>query len=130
MSKTIRKTKTREKSKTNPQFGVADLDPADLDVRQTRGGLYTAKPPEVGVKWKDRVPKRKETESPDFISNSPDMSTDEALEIQRKLREEVKNEDSMDSHRLMQIEESDTIRTVTSMQQMSSREKLDELKRG
>ena len=128
MSKTIRKTKTREKSKTNPQFGVADLDSADLDVRQTRGGLYTAKPPEVGVKWKDRVIKRKGAKSSDFISNSPDMSTDEALEIQRKLREEVKNEDSVDSQRLMQIEESDTIRTVTSMQQVTSKEKLDELK--
>ena len=130
MSKTIRKTKTREKSKTNPQFGVADLDPADLDVRQTRGALYTAKPPEVGVKWKDRVSKRKGAESPDFISNSPDMSTDEALEIQRKLREEVINEGSVDPQRLVKIEESDTIRTVTSMQQVTSKEKLDELKRG
>ena len=57
------------------------------------------------------------------------MSTDEALEIQRKLREEVKNE-SVDPQKMMQIEEGDTIKTVTSMQKLSSKEKLDELKRG
>ena len=48
MSRVIRKTKTREKNKVNSQYGVADPDPADLDVKQTRNKKYQAKPPTIG----------------------------------------------------------------------------------
>ena len=44
MSRVVRKTKTREKNKVSSQYGVADPDPADLDVKQTRNKKYQAKP--------------------------------------------------------------------------------------
>ena len=46
MSKVIRKSKTREK--ISAQYGVADLDPADLDIRQTRHAQYLAISPSTG----------------------------------------------------------------------------------
>ena len=44
MSRVVRKTKTREKNRVSSQYGVADPDPADLDIKQTRNKKYQAKP--------------------------------------------------------------------------------------
>ena len=44
MSRVVRKTKTRERNKISSQYGVADPDPADLDIRQTRNKRYQARP--------------------------------------------------------------------------------------
>ena len=46
MSRVVRKTKTREKNRVSSQYGVADPDPADLDIKQTRNKKYQAKPPQ------------------------------------------------------------------------------------
>ena len=48
MSRVVRKTKTKEKNKVSSQYSVADPDPADLDVKQTRNKKYQAKPPQSG----------------------------------------------------------------------------------
>ena len=54
MSKVIRKSKTREK--ISAQYGVADLDPADLDIRQTRHAQYLAIPHQlVGLGEKEYI---------------------------------------------------------------------------
>ena len=54
MSRVVRKTKTRERNKVSSQYGVADPDPADLDIRQTRNKRYQARPPLLGGTWKDK----------------------------------------------------------------------------
>ena len=91
MSRVLRKSKTKEK--VGAQFGVADLNPADLDVRQTRHSQYRALPPSTGGTWRERVQSRQRSESPEFISTTPDaMSTDEAIEISKKIDTEVEKE--------------------------------------
>ena len=94
MSRVVRKTKTREKNKVSSQYGVADPDPADLDVKQTRNKKYQAKPPQSGGTWKDKYQERQGSESPIFISttSADAMSTDEAMEISKKIDEEVEKE--------------------------------------
>ena len=80
MSRVLRRSKTKEK--VSAQYGVADPDPADLDIRQTRHRQYSAAPPVTGGTWRDRVTTRERSESPIFISTTPDaMSTDEAIEM-------------------------------------------------
>ena len=59
MSQILRRSKTKEKSKISPQYDVADLDPADLDIRQTRHTQYPAVPPTTGGTWKQIVIKTK-----------------------------------------------------------------------
>ena len=53
MSRVLRRSKTKEK--VSAQYGVADPDPADLDVRQTRSRQYPAAPPITGGTWRDRI---------------------------------------------------------------------------
>ena len=48
MSRVVRKTKTREKNKVSSQYGVADPDPADLDVKQTRNKKVSGQAPTIG----------------------------------------------------------------------------------
>ena len=87
MSRVLRRSKPKEK--VSAQYGVADPDPADLDVRQTRHRQYPAAPPVTGGTWRDRVTTRERSESPIFISTTPDaMSTDEAIEISKKIDQE------------------------------------------
>ena len=94
MSKVVRKTKTREKNRVSSQYGVADPDPADLDIKQTRNKKYQAKPPQSGGTWKDKYQERQRSESPIFMSttSADAMSTDEAMEISKKIDEEVEKE--------------------------------------
>ena len=92
MSKVLRRSKTKEK--VSAQYGVADPDPADLDVRQTRSRQYPAAPPITGGTWRDRANIRERSESPIFISTTPDaMSTDEAIEISKKIDQEIAHEE-------------------------------------
>ena len=44
-----RKIREKEKSKGAGQFGVADEDLQELDVRRTRRGLYSAPGPPSGT---------------------------------------------------------------------------------
>ena len=94
MSRVVRKTKTREKNKVSSQYSVADPDPADLDVKQTRNKRYQAKPPQSGGTWKDKYQGRQASESPIFMSttSADAMSTDKAMEISKKIDEEVEEE--------------------------------------
>ena len=93
MSKVLRRSKTKEK--VSAQYGVADPDPADLDVRQTRNRQYPAPPPITGGTWRDRANIRERSESPIFISTTPDsMSTDEAIEISKKIDQEIAQEEA------------------------------------
>ena len=94
MSRVIKKTKTRERNKVSSQYGVADPDPADLDIKQTRNKKYQARPPPTGGTWKDKFQGRQSSESPIFMSttSADAMSTDEAMEISKKIDEEVETE--------------------------------------
>ena len=94
MSRVVRKTKTREKNRVSSQYGVADPDPADLDVRQTRNKTYQAKPPQSGGTWKDKYQERQRSESPIFVSttSADAMSTDEAMEISKRIDQEIEQE--------------------------------------
>ena len=121
MSRVVRKTKTREKNKVSSQYGVADPDPADLDVKQTRNKKYQAKPPQSGGTWKDKYLGRQGSEYPIFMSttSADAMSTDEAMEISRKIDEEVEKEKQQGK---IQIEQTpmlggdDTLPTVEEIQ--------------
>ena len=74
---------------------MADPDPADLDVRQTRLRQYLAASPVTGGTWRNRVDTRERSESPIFISTTPDaMSTDEAIEISKKIDQEIAQEEA------------------------------------
>ena len=94
MSRVVRKMKTKEKNRVSSQYGVADPDPADLDVKQTRNKKYQAKPPQSGGTWEDKYQRRQGSESPIFMSttSADAMSTDEAMEISKKIDEEVEKE--------------------------------------
>ena len=121
MSRVVRKTKTREKNKVSSQYSVADPDPADLDVKQTRNKRYQAKPPQSGGTWKDKYQGRQASESPIFMSttSADAMSTDEAMEISKKIDEEVEEEKQQGR---IQIEQTpmlggdDTLPTVEEIQ--------------
>ena len=121
MSRVIRKIKTREKNRVSSQYGVADPDPADLDIKQTRNKKYQAKPPQSGGTWKDKYQGRQGSESPIFMSttSADAMSTDEAMEISRRIDEEVEKEKQQGK---IQIEQApmlggdDTLPTVEEMQ--------------
>ena len=125
MSRVVRKTKTREKNKVSSQYGVADPDPADLDVKQTRNKKYQAKPPQSGGTWKDKYQGRQGSESPIFMSttSADAMSTDEAMEISKKIDEEVEKEKQQGK---IQIEQTpmlggdDTLPTVEEIQSPKS----------
>ena len=121
MSRVVRKTKTREKNRVSSQYGVADPDPADLDVKQTRNKKYQAKPPQSGGTWEDKYQRRQGSESPIFMSttSADAMSTDEAMEISKKIDEEVEKEKQQGK---IQIEQTpmlggdDTLPTVEEIQ--------------
>ena len=121
MSRVIRKTKTRERNKVSTQYGVVDPDPADLDIRQTRNKRYQARPPPLGGTWKDKCQGRSGSESPIFMSttSADAMSTDEAMEISKRIDEEVEKEKQQSR---MQIEQTpilggdDTLATVEEIQ--------------
>ena len=125
MSRVVRKTKTKEKNRVSSQYGVADPDPADLDVKQTRNKKYQAKPPQSGGTWEDKYQRRQGSESPIFMSttSADAMSTDEAMEISKKIDEEVEKEKQQGK---IQIEQTpmlggdDTLPTVEEIQSPKS----------
>ena len=127
MSRVLRRSKTKEK--VSAQYGVADPDPADLDVRQTRHRQYPAAPPVTGGTWRDRVTTRERSESPIFISTTPDaMSTDEAIEISKKIDQEIAQEevDKDQTERKTVLGADDTLPTVEELQTPKSAEELYE----
>ena len=127
MSKVLRRSKTEEKF--SAQYGVADPDPADLDVRQTRSRQYPAAPPITGGTWRDRTNKRERSESPLFISTTPDaMSTDEAIEISKKIDQEIAQEeaDKSQTEEKSVLGSDDTLPTVEELQTPKSAEELYE----
>ena len=102
MSKTITKKKSKQKE-VDPKFGVSELDPAELDVRQTRHGTYESRPPPRGGTWRDQIKKeayklrqkQREADSPEFISphsTTDTMDTDEAQEINKQIIEKMEKE--------------------------------------
>ena len=125
MSRVVRKTKTRERNKVSSQYGVADPDPADLDIRQTRNKKYQARPPLSGGTWKDKYQGRSGSESPIFMSttSADAMSTDGAMEISKRIDEEVEKEKQQGK---IQIEQTpmlggdDTLPTVEEIQSPKS----------
>ena len=127
MSKVLRRSKTKEK--VSAQYGVADPDPADLDVRQTRSRQYPAVPPITGGTWRDRANIRERSESPIFISTTPDaMSTDEAIEISKKIDQEIAQEeaDKGQTEEKTVLGADDTLPTVEELQTPKSAEELYE----
>ena len=102
MSKTIAKKRSKSKE-VDPKFGVSDWDPAELDVRHTRHGTYDSRPPPKGGTWREQFKeeayrlrqRQREEESPEFISphsTTDTMDTDEAQEINRKIKERMEKE--------------------------------------
>ena len=89
MSKVVstQRSRQKEKSKGNGQFGVADTDPQELDVRRTRRGTYPALGAPAGTTWKNFVQKygeKQRTPSPSsqFQTTSTEaMDTDEAQKV-------------------------------------------------
>ena len=127
MSRVLRRSKTKEK--VSAQYGVADPDPADLDVRQTRHRQYPAVPPVTGGTWRYRVNTRERSESPIFISTTPDaMSTDEAIEISKKIDQEIAQEeaDKDQTEKKTVLGADDTLPTVEELQTPKSAEELYE----
>ena len=127
MSKVLRRSKTKEK--VSAQYGVADPDPADLDVRQTRNRQYPAAPPITGGTWRDRANTRERSESPIFISITPDaMSTDEAIEISKKIDQEIAQEeaDKGQTEKKAILGADDTLPTVEELQTPKSAGELYE----
>ena len=121
MSRVIRKTKTKERNKVSSQYGVADPDPADLDIKQTRNKKYQARPPLTGGTWKDKFQERQGSESPIFMSttSADAMSTDEAMEISKRIDEEVEKEKQEGRIQIEQtpiLGEDDTLPTVEELQ--------------
>ena len=127
MSRVLRRSKTKEKF--SAQYGVTDPDPADLDARQTRHRQYPAAPPVTGGTWTDRVTTRERSESLIFISTTPDaMSTDEAIEISKKIDQEIAQEeiDTDQTERKAVLGADDTLPTVEELQTPKSAEELYE----
>ena len=127
MSRVLRRSKTKEK--VSAQYGVVDPDPADLDVRQTRHRQYPAAPLVTGGTWRVRVDTRERSESPIFISTTPDaMSTDEAIEISKKIDQEIAQEevDKDQTERKTVLGVDDTLPTVEELQTPKSAEELYE----
>ena len=127
MSRVLRRSQTKEK--VSAQYGVADPDPADLDVRQTRHRQYPAAPPVRDGTWRDRVTARERSESPIFISTTPDaMSTDEAIEISKKIDQEIAQEEIVtdQTERKAVLGADDTLPTVEELQTPKSAEELYE----
>ena len=121
MSRVVRKTKIREKNRVSSQYGVADPDPADLDIKQTRNKKYQAKPPQSGGTWEDKYQERHRSESPIFMSttSADAMSTDEAMEISKEIDEEVEKEKQQGRIQIEQapiLEGDDTLPTVEELQ--------------
>ena len=108
---------------------MADPDPADLDVRQTRSRQYPAAPPIKGGTWRDRANIRERSESRIFISTTPDaMSTDEAIEISKKIDQEIAQEeaDKGQTEEKAVLGADDTLPTVEELQTPKSAEELYE----
>ena len=131
MGRVLRRSKTKEK--VSAQYGVADPDPADLDVTQTRSRQYPAAPPITGGTWRDRANIRERSESPIFISTTPDaMSTAEAIEISKKIDQEIAQEeaDKGQTEEKAVLGADDTLPTVEELQTPKSAEELYEVLRG
>ena len=127
MSRVLRRSKTKEK--VSAQYGVADPDPADLDVRQTRSRQYPAAPPITGGTLRDRANIRERSESPIFISTTPDaMSTDEAIEISKKIDQEIAQEeaDKGQTEEKAVLGADDSLPTCSELQTPKSAEELYE----
>ena len=81
------KTRGREKARGTGQFGVADADPQELDVRRTRRGVYPSPGPQPGTTWKKfmhQYSEKRRTPSPSsqFQTTSTEaMDTDEAQRV-------------------------------------------------
>ena len=102
MSKTVTKKKSKQKE-IDPKFGVSEWDPAELDVRHTRHGIYESRPPPRGGTWRDQIKeeayklrqRQREVDSPEFISphsTTDTMDTDEAQEINKQITERIEKE--------------------------------------
>ena len=102
MSKTIVKKRSKQKE-IDPKFGVSEWDPAELDVRQTRHGVYESRPPPRGRTWREQIKeeayklrqRQREVDSPEFISphsTTDTMDTDEAQEINKQITKRIEKE--------------------------------------
>ena len=105
---------------------MADPDPADLDIKQTRNKKYQARPPLTGGTWKDKFQERQGSESPIFMSttSADAMSTDEAMEISKRIDEEVEKEKQEGRIQIEQtpiLGEDDTLPTVEELQAPKSK---------
>ena len=102
MSKTIIKKRSKQKE-IDPKFGVSEWDPAELDVRHTRHGIYESRPPPRGGTWREQIKeeayklrqRQREADSPEFISphsTTDTMDTEEAQEVNKQIMKKIEKE--------------------------------------
>ena len=85
MSKVVstKRSRQKEKSKGTGQFGVADTDPQELDVRRTRKGTYPALGTPAGTTWKNFVQKYGEKQRTPSPSSQFQTTSTEAMDMMK-----------------------------------------------
>ena len=136
MSKILgtRKSRSREKAKGTGQFGVADTDSEELDVRRTRRGLYVAPGLSKGTNWKSFMQKYNEnrrTPSPSsqFQTTSTEaMDTDEAQRVTAEVVKTLIEKQEADKQKVPPVtvdEEEETVATMREIEQTIEEKKRE-----
>ena len=128
-----RKSRGKEKSRGAGQFGVADEDLQELDVRRTRKGLYTAPGPSPGTTWSkfvQRYNEKQRTPSPSSqfqTSSTEAMDTDEAHKVTVKVVEKLigKQEEQGETNATVMDEEQETVATMEEIRERMERKKKE-----
>ena len=128
MSKVVstKRSRQKEKSKGTGQFGVADADPQELDVRRTRRGTYPVLGAPTGTTWRNFVQKygeRKRTSSPSsqFQTTSTEaMDTDEAQKVTTEIVKVLIEKQEQEKEKVSPMvvdEEEETMATMEEIEQ-------------
>ena len=130
----LRKTRGREKARGAGQFGVADADPQELDVKRTRRGVYSSPGPQPGTTWKKfmhQYNEKRRTPSPSsqFQTTSTEaMDTDEAQRVTAQVVKtlmEKQEEEKQDNPPTKVDEEEETVATMGEIEQIMQEKKKE-----
>ena len=128
MSKVVstKRSRQKEKSKGTGQFGVADADPQELDVRRTRRSTYPALGAPAGTTWKNFVQKYGEKQrtpslSSQFQTTSTEaMDTDEAQKVTTEIVKVLIEKQEQEKEKVSPMvvdEEEETMATMEEIEQ-------------
>ena len=130
----LRKTRGREKARGAGQFGVADADTQELDVKRTRRGMYSSPGPQPGTTWKKfmhQYNEKRRTPSPSsqFQTTSTEaMDTDEAQRVTAKVVKtlmEKQEGEKQDNPPTTMDEEEETVATMGEIEQTMEEKKKE-----